>query len=100
MAGKKLIPDTPLNAKLQSKKGERQQQRSEFLQIGDNLPALLIVQKFLSDNILLPVNADGDVIDVETISVNIGACVILLAVEPEPYSVLNDIFASPEKEAR
>ena len=100
LTGKKLIPDTPLNSKLQSKKVERQQQRQEFMEIGRNLPALTIVQKFLSENIVLPVNADGSVIDVESISVNIGARVIMLAVEPESYSSLNNIFASPEKDAR
>ncbi len=51
---------------------------------------------------MLPVNADGDVIDVESISisVNIGARIIMLDVEPESYSSLNNIFASPEKDAR
>ena len=98
MTAKKLIPDTPLNAKLQSKKAERQQQRQEFVQVGTNLPAVMIVKKFLSENIVLPVNADGDVIDVESISINVGARVIMLAVDPESYSALNDIFASLGKE--
>ncbi len=97
---KKFILDTTLNSKLQTKKAERQQQKEEFTRLGGNLPAVMIIQKFLAENILLPVNADGSVIDVESITVNVGACVIMLAVDPESYSALNDIFASPDKEVR
>jgi hypothetical protein len=46
LTAKKLIPDTPLNAKLQSKKAERQQQRQEFLEVGASLPAVMIVKNF------------------------------------------------------
>jgi hypothetical protein len=59
----------------------------------------MIIQNFLTDNILLPVNADGIAIDVESITVNVGARVIMLTVDPESYSALNNIFASPDKEA-
>jgi len=97
---KKFMPDTTLNTKLQTKKAERQQQKEEFTRLGGNLPAVTIIQKFLTENILLPVNADGSVIDVESITVNVGARVIMLAVDPESYSALNDIFASPDKEVR
>ena len=34
------------------------------------------------------------------VTVNIGARVIMLAVEPDSYLALNDIFAAPAKEAR
>ncbi len=54
------------NLQVDSGGGLRQQLRSEFLQISDNLPALLIVRKFLSENILLLENANGNVIDVES----------------------------------
>jgi len=100
LTGKKILPDTPLNSKLQSKKVERQQQLQDFLAMGSNPPALLIVQKFLSENICIPVNADGIAIDAECVTVNIGARVIMLAVEPDSYLALNDIFAAPAKEAR
>ena len=99
LTGKKFIPDTPLNSKLQSKKAERQQQLQDFLAMGSNPPALLIVQKFLSENICIPVNADGIAIDPECVTVNIGARIIMLAVEPDSYLALNDIFAAPTKEA-
>ncbi len=68
--------------------------------LGGHLPSLMIIRKFLSKNIVLPLNAGGDVIDVKSISVNIGARVIMLAVELESYSELNNIFASPENDAR
>jgi len=100
LTGKKFLPDTPLNSKLQSKKVERQQQLQDFLTMGSNPPAVIIVQKFLSENICMPVNADGNVIDVDSISINVGARVIMLAVEPDSYLALNDIFAAPAKEAR
>jgi hypothetical protein len=100
LTGKKFLPDTPLNSKLQSKKVERQQQLQDFLAMGSNPPALLIVQKFLSENICIPVNADGIAIYAECVTVNIGARVIMLAVEPDSYLALNDIFAAPAKEAR
>jgi hypothetical protein len=64
----------------------------------ENMSALLIVCKFLSENILLPLNADGDVISVENISVNIGAWVIMLAFDPEMYEAPTSIFSSPAKE--
>jgi hypothetical protein len=46
----------------------------------------------------LPLNADGDVISVENISVNIGAWVIMLAFDPEMYEAPTSIFSSPAKE--
>jgi hypothetical protein len=58
----------------------------------------MVVQKFLLENIILPVNADGTVSDVDSININTGARVIMLAVEQESYSALNDIFAVPNKE--
>jgi hypothetical protein len=83
LTGKKFQPDTPLNSKLQSKKVERQQQLQDFLTMGSNPPAVIIVQKFLTENICMPVNADGNVIDVDSIPINVGARVIMLAVEPD-----------------
>jgi hypothetical protein len=44
-------------------------------------------------------NADGVAISVESIPINIGACVIMLAAEPETYSAINEMFAAPVKEA-
>jgi hypothetical protein len=58
----------------------------------------MIVQKFLSENVMLPVNADGSVIDVDCININTGARVIMLAIEPDLYLALNYIFAAPSKE--
>ena len=46
---KKFMPDTTLNTKLQTKKAERQQQKEEFTRLGGNLPAVMIIQKFLAD---------------------------------------------------
>jgi len=43
LTGKKFLPDTPLNSKLESKKVERQQQLQDFLAIGSNPLALLII---------------------------------------------------------
>jgi len=100
LTGKKFIPDTPLNSKLQSKKAEQQQQLQHFLGIRESPAVLMIVRKFLSENIMLPVNADGSVIDVDCININTGARVIMLAVEPDSYLALNDIFAAPSKESR
>jgi hypothetical protein len=68
--------------------------------MGSNPPAVLIVQKFLSENICMLVNADGNVIDFDSIPINVGAQVIMMAVEPDSYLALNDIFAAPVKEAR
>jgi hypothetical protein len=45
------------------------------------------------------VNVDGSVIDVDCININTGARVIMLAVEPDSYLALNDIFAAPSKES-
>ena len=68
--------------------------------MGSNPPAVIIVQKFLSENICMPVKADGVVIDADSIPINIGAWIIMLAVEPDSYLALNEIFASPVKEAQ
>jgi hypothetical protein len=43
----------------------------------------MIIHFFLTENILLLVNADGSVIDVESITVNVRAHVIMLAVDPQ-----------------
>jgi len=50
--------------------------------------------------VLLPVNTDGAVINIEDISVNVGARVIILAAEPEMYDVPTSIFSSPAKDDR
>jgi hypothetical protein len=73
LTGKKFLLDTPLHSKLQSKKVERQQQLQDFIAMGSNPPALIVVQKFLSENICMPLNADGIVIDADSIPINIGA---------------------------
>lgn len=70
LTSKKLIPDT-MYAKLQSKNIEHQQQRQDVLTMGGNSPLLLFLRK--SKNMLLPVNADGVMTDVQSISINIGA---------------------------
>jgi hypothetical protein len=67
--------------------------------MGSNPPALLTVQKLLSENIRIPVSADEIAIDAGSITINIGAHAIMLAVEPDSYLALNDIFAAPVKEA-
>jgi len=100
LTGEKFLPDTPLNSKLQSKKVERRQQLQDFLTMGSNPPAVIIVQKFLSENICMPVNADGNVIDVDSIPIIFGARVIMLGVEPDSYLALKNIFAALVKEAR
>ncbi len=100
LVSKKLLPDTPLNSKLQSKKQDREQQKAAFMELATDMPALLLVRKFLSDNIFLPVNADGNVISVEDITVNVGARVIMLAADPETFEALSSIFSSPAKEDR
>jgi hypothetical protein len=96
----RLLADIPSNKTLQCKKQERIQQRNEFLNI-EVANNILLVQKILSDNILVPVNADGDVISAEEVSLNTGARVIMLAVETEPsFEYLSDNFRAPEKSDR
>jgi len=97
---RKFITDSPLNTKLQSKKQDREWQKNGFMSLDGNMSALLIVRKFLSENILMPLNADGNVISIENVSVNVGAQMIMLAAEPETYEALSSIFLSPAKEDR
>ena len=97
---KKLISDSPLNMKLQSKKVDWEQQKKLFLGLQEHQVAVQLVRKFLAENIFLPVNADGNVINVEEISVNVGARVIMLAADPETYDALVSIFSLPAKEER
>jgi hypothetical protein len=78
---------------------ERNEQRNEFLLLNQSLPAGQLIRKFLAENIALPINADGEVIDTAVVSVNLLARVIMLAVEPEPFQQLSDIFAAAEKDA-
>jgi hypothetical protein len=85
---KKFISDLPLNTQLQSKKVDWEQQKNLFMNLKDNLTAVHLIRKFLVDNIFLPVNADGDAINVEEISVNVGARVIMLAADPETYDAI------------
>jgi hypothetical protein len=53
---------------------------------------------FYAENIILPFNADGNVVNVENISVNLGSQIIMLAVESVSYMSLNDIFAVLDKD--
>jgi len=98
---KNFISDyLPLNTKLQSKKVNWEQHNNLVMNLKDNLAAAHLLWKFLVENIFLPVNANGDVINVEEISVNIGARVIMLAADPETYEALSSIFSLPAKEER
>ncbi len=54
------------------------------------------MKKFLVKNIVLPINADGEVIDTTVVGVNLLACVIMLAAELEPFQQLSEIFSAPE----
>jgi len=68
-----------LNSKLQTRKAERAQQRLEFTRIGvgsNPQPAIMLIRKFLMENILVPRDADGNVVDVNNISANFGAHII------------------------
>jgi hypothetical protein len=78
---------------------ERNKQRNELFLLNQSLPAGQLMRKFLAKNIVLPINADGEVIDTAVVSVNLLARVIMLAVEPEPFQQLSDIFAAAEKDA-
>jgi hypothetical protein len=51
----------------------------------------------LSENISIPVNTDGVAAATESIPINIGAHIIMLVVEPESNSAVNDMFAAPVK---
>jgi hypothetical protein len=62
--------------------------------MGQNVVALLIAHMFLSENILLPVNADGYAINMENIGVNVSARVIMMAIDSETYDALPSIFSS------
>jgi hypothetical protein len=75
------------------------EQRMEFLHLNQSLPAGQLTRKFLAENIVLPINADGEVIETTIVGVNLLACVIMLAAEPEPFQQLSDIFAATEKDA-
>jgi hypothetical protein len=46
------------------------------------------------------VDADGNGIDVDNNSANLGSEIIILAVEPDSYMTLNNIFAAPDKKYR
>jgi hypothetical protein len=100
-----LLSDTVMNLKLQTRKQLRDMQKEEFSNIGlleddDGQQAVIFIKKFLSENFLLPTNADGEIVDVNNIGVNLGARIIMLAVEPESFMSLQDIFAAPDKAAR
>ncbi len=56
-------------------------------------------QKVFSKNICLPVNADGNIFHVESISIKIGSQVIILIAWPESYCALNIIFATMARES-
>jgi hypothetical protein len=67
------------NTKLQTKKLKLVVQHMEFLHLNQSLPAGQLIRKFLVKNIVLPINADSEVIDTTIVGVN------LLAHEPYPY---------------
>jgi hypothetical protein len=96
---KKMLKDCQQNTKLQTKKMLRNEQCNEFLLLNQSLPAGQLIRKFLAENIVLPINVNGEVIDTAVVSVNLLARVIMLAVEPEPFQQLSDIFAAAEKDA-
>ncbi len=71
---------------------EQAQQRLKFTRIGvgsNPQPAMMLIQKV--ENILVPPDADGNVVDVNNISANLGAHIIMLAVDPDSYMALNEI---------
>jgi hypothetical protein len=71
----------------------------KFFHLNQSLPAGQLIRKFSAENIVLPINADGELIDTTIVGVNLLARVIMLAAEPEPFQQLSDIFAAAEKDA-
>ncbi len=72
LTSNKVLPNTVINSKLQTKKADREHQRAELTSIvnGSNgFFSMILNQKFLADNILLPLNAWGNVVSVANVGV-------------------------------
>jgi hypothetical protein len=60
---------------------------------------IMLSQKFLMYNILLPHDTDGNVVEDNNLRNNLGAHINMLAVDPDSYMPLNDIFSALDTEA-
>jgi hypothetical protein len=63
----------------------------------NNIEHVTLVRKSLSENLILPKDINGKVI--EPITVNVSARLLMLAVDPESHTALNDKYSAPAKEA-
>jgi hypothetical protein len=95
-----FIADSPLNGNYSQRSRTGNSRRKTSWCWVKICQALFLFCKFLSENLFLPVNADGDMINMENISVNVGAWVIKLAADPETDNALTSIFSSYAKEER
>jgi hypothetical protein len=89
LVAKDVIPNTPLNIKLQTKKADRLFQLHHFqTMVVNDESNLTFVRQYLCSNIHIPINTEGDAIPPKNIDINLTARIIMLAVDPEPFSLL------------
>jgi hypothetical protein len=62
--------------------------------------ATALIRNFLADSIVLPFDADHNVVNVENISVKLVSRIIMLVVEPDSCMSRNDIFTAPDKDTQ
>ena len=88
---------------MQTRKNERNAQKIEFRNMaydGNGDDNIALVRLFCIQNFIQPKAQDGSFVDASDLEVNMGARLIMLAVEPNSLNSLMDIFSSPIKEAR
>lgn len=100
---KGLMNNHKLNKKMQVQKNDRLAQKIEFRNIaydGNGEENITFVRLFCLQNFVQPQTADGQYINANELETNLGARIIMLAVEPDSLNALVEIFAAPTKEAR
>lgn len=88
---------------MQVQKNDRLAQKIEFRNIaydGNGEENITFVRLFCLQNFVQPQTADGQYINANELETNLGARIIMLAVEPDSLNALVEIFAAPTKEAR
>lgn len=91
---KNSMSNTTLNHILQTKKEDRNFQRMEFMVLNDADHQL--IRTFLHQNIIVPKNADGDIVSLDELSLNEICRALSLANESESYTLLSQIFSTPK----
>ena len=62
--------------------------------------SIQFVRKYLIDNIAIPTNIEGTIVDANHVTINLACRAVMLGHDPTSSATLSDIYSAPPPEER